>query len=265
MKKTNEKLYQIILHIFIPLCTVLVVFLAWYIVTKNQMVNPLFLPAPQKVWEAFLSTITDGYKSNSLWQHLGASLERIIISFLLAIATAVPLGLASGYIPFLKRMLEPIIEFIRPLPPLAYYTLIVIWLGIDNESKIMLLTIACFTPIYVSCSSAVMRIPQNYLRNAEALGANKFQVFTRVIMPFTLPDTFSGMRIALGVGYTTLVSSEIVAARSGIGWMVLDASKFLRSDIIFVGIIVMGITGILMDQILRLIKKLCLPWEGKDF
>jgi len=244
--------------------TVLAILLLWYFVTRYQLVNPLFLPSPGTVWKAFIEILQQGYKGNTLWQHLSASLGRMIVAFLLAVVVAVPAGLASGYEPRIRAIIEPIVEFYRPLPPLAYYTLLVIWLGIGNESKVALLFLACFAPIYVSCTSAVMRMSPNYTRNAATLGASRSQIFWRVIFPLALPEMFSGLRIALGVGYTTLVAAEMVAARSGIGWMVLDASNFLRSDVIFVGIIIMAITGILLDQILRGLKALCVPWEGKE-
>jgi len=248
----------------ISAATVVVILVAWYLVTKFQLVNPLFLPSPSAVWNAFVTILQQGYKGSTLWQHLGASLGRMVVAFLLAVVVAVPAGLASGYEPRIRAIIEPIVEFYRPLPPLAYYTLLVIWLGIGNESKVALLFLACFAPIYVACTMAVMRMSPNYTRNAATLGASRWQVFARVIFPLALPDIFAGLRIALGVGYTTLVAAEMVAARSGIGWMVLDASNFLRSDVIFVGIIIMAITGILLDQILRGLKALAVPWEGKE-
>ena len=250
--------------ILISCATVLVIMVVWFAVTRLEMVSPLFLPPPKSVWQAFIALCQKGYKSYTLWQHLSSSLERISIAFGLAVVTAVPLGLASGYVPWLKAVFEPIVEFIRPLPPLAYYTLIVLWLGIDNESKIMLLYIACFMPIYVACVSAVIRVPKAYVWNALALGANKRQVFFRVILPSALPEIFVSMRISLGGGYATLVASEMVAARSGIGWMVLDASNFLRGDVVFAGVIVMGIIAIVFDQILRALKRIFVTWEGKD-
>ena len=250
--------------LIISCTTVASIFIIWYVVTQFADISALFLPGPQRVWDAFINILHNGYKSISFWDHVAASLWRFLTAFVLAVITAVPLGLASGYIPWLKAVFEPVVEFIRPLPPLAYYTLLVLWLGIDNESKIMLLFIACFMPIYVACTSAVIGIPPNYLRNALALGANKKQIFFKVIFPYTLPVVFLSMRTALGVGYTTLVASEMVAARSGIGWMVLDASNFLRSDVVFVGIIIMGIMGITLDQGIRFLKNIFLSWEGKD-
>ena len=188
----------------------------------------------------------------------------IFISFLFAALIAVPFGLASGYNSKIRAIFEPIIEFYRPLPPLAYYTLLVLWLGIGNESKITLLFLACFAPIYISCVSAVLKIKEDYINSAYTVGASKYQIFIHVILPSCLPDIFVGIRTAVGVAYTTLVAAEMVAAKSGLGWMVLDASNYLRSDIIFVGIIIMGITGILLDQFLRILEKKIVPWKGKE-
>ncbi|GEQ19870.1 hypothetical protein CBU02nite_03760 [Clostridium butyricum] len=138
------------------------------------------------------------------------------------------------------------------------------WLGIGNESKITLLFLACFAPIYISCVSAVLKIKEDYINSAYTVGASKYQIFIHVILPSCLPDIFVGIRTAVGVAYTTLVAAEMVAAKSGLGWMVLDASNYLRSDIIFVGIIIMGITGILLDQFLRILEKKIVPWKGKE-
>ncbi len=248
----------------ITISTVVVILVLWYISTKVGLANPKLIPSPGDVWVAFKDIISDGYKNYSLLEHLGSSMQRLVIAFLLSILIAIPLGLASGYSSKFRAVLEPIIEFYRPLPPLAYYTILVLWLGIENESKIALLFLACFAPIYVACVSAVMKIKVDYINSAYTVGANKFQIFIHVIFPACLPEIFVGLRTALGVAYTTLVAAEMVAAKSGIGWMVLDASNYLRSDIIFVGIIIMGITGILLDRLIQFIEKKVVPWKGKE-
>ncbi len=253
-KIKNEKL--------ISLGALAVILLLWFLSTRYGWVNDKLIPSPRETWDAFLDIIKD-YKGHSLLEHLGASMERLLQSFILAFVIATPLGLASGFSSKIRAALEPIIEFYKPLPPLAYYTLLVLALGIGNESKIALLFLACFAPIYVSCVSAVVRIKQDYINSAYSVGANKMQVFIHVIFPSCLPDMFVGLRTAIGVAYTTLVAAEMVAAESGIGWMVLDAKNWLRNDIIFVGIIIMGITGILIDQILKLIERKLVPWSGK--
>ncbi|MCI1965179.1 MAG: ABC transporter permease subunit [Oscillospiraceae bacterium] len=244
--------------------TIAVILALWFAVTGLQLVDPKLVPSPQSVWTAFLDIAQNGYRNRTLFQHIGASLGRLIAAFLLAAAAAVPLGLASGFNAKIRAVLEPVIEFYRPLPPLAYYTILVLWLGIGDQSKIALLLLACFAPVYVSCVAAVIKINQDYLNCAYAVGAGRWQVFLHVVFPACLPDVLTGLRTALGVGYTTLVSAEMVAATSGLGWMVLDASRLLRSDITFLGIIIMGITGVLMDRGLRLLERRLVPWKGKE-
>ena len=236
----------------LTLATIILSLLVWFVVTNFGIANSKMVPTPQAVWNAFIDIIQNGYKNYSLLQHLGASMERLFISFFFAALIAVPFGLASGYNSKIRAIFEPIIEFYRPLPPLAYYTLLVLWLGIGNESKITLLFLACFAPIYISCVSAVLKIKEDYINSAYTVGASKYQIFIHVILPSCLPDIFVGIRTAVGVAYTTLVAAEMVAAKSGLGWMVLDASNYLR------------ITGILLDQFLRILEKKIVPWKGKE-
>lgn len=246
----------------ISIIVVVLIFVLWFVASANQWVDSKLIPSPEAVWNAFLSVCTD-YKGHTLAQHIGVSMQRLFIAFGLAVVTAVPLGLLSGFSETVRAAFEPIIEFYRPLPPLAYYTLLVLALGIDNASKISLLFLACFAPIYVSCVSAVVRVNHDYINSAYTLGANRFQVFFSVIFPSCLPDMFTGLRTSIGVGYSTLVAAEMVAANVGIGWMVLDAKNWLRNDIVFVGIIIMGITGILINVVLNLLEKKFVPWSGK--
>ncbi len=246
----------------ISITVVAFIFILWFAASANHWVDSKLIPSPNAVWKAFWGVCTD-YKGHTLVQHIGVSMQRLFIAFGLAIVTAVPLGLLSGFSKTVRAAFEPIIEFYRPLPPLAYYTLLVLALGIDNASKISLLFLACFAPIYVSCVSAVVRVNHDYINSAYTLGANRLQVFFSVIFPSCLPDMFTGLRTSIGVGYSTLVAAEMVAANVGIGWMVLDAKNWLRNDIVFVGIIIMGITGILINVILNLLEKKFVPWSGK--
>lgn len=248
----------------ISLTTVAIVFLAWTLITGNKLVDPLFLPSPMAVWDAFIDILQNGYKGNSLIFHIGESMYRLVLALVLAIVTAIPLGMLSGFSKPIRAAIDPIVEFYRPLPPLAYYTLLVIWLGIENPSKIALLYLGAFAPLYIAAVSGVQRIPRDRVNASLSLGASSWQVFTYVIFPSCLPDLFTGLRTAIGFTYTTLVAAEMVAAVSGIGWMVLDASKFLRSDQIFVGIIIMGIIAIAIDACIRWVEKTQLPWIGHD-
>jgi taurine transport system permease protein len=243
--------------------TLLSVFLAWYAIARYRVVSELFVPHPAMVWQAFTDILLDGYRGSTLARHLADSLYRVIVGFLLAVVTAVPLGLAIGYSSKVGAVFDPLIEFYRPLPPLAYYTLLVIWLGIENESKIALLYLAAFPPLSVSAMAGVRGVTAERIQGAQSLGASRWQVFRHVIFPSCLPDIFTGMRVSIGFTYTTLVAAEMVAATSGVGWMVLDASKFLRSDVIFMGNIVMGLTGIGLDRVIRVVEWRMVPWKGR--
>jgi taurine transport system permease protein len=247
----------------LTIATLLAIFVAWYAVARFQLVSELFVPHPIAVWQAFVEVLTEGYRGLSLVHHLLDSLYRVVMGFLLAVVTAVPLGLAIGYSPKVQAVFDPLIEFYRPLPPLAYYTLLVIWLGIENESKIALLYLAAFPPLSVAAMAGVRGVSAERIHGAQSLGAGRWQVFRYVIFPSCLPDIFTGMRVSIAFTYTTLVAAEMVAATSGVGWMVLDASKFLRSDVIFMGNIVMGLTGIGLDRLIRVTERRVVPWKGR--
>lgn len=248
----------------IALGSVSLIFLIWLISTSFKWVNPLFLPSPVAVWSAFTDILTNGYKGNSLAYHIFQSMYRLVTALLLAVVTAIPLGMVCGSSKPIRAGLDPVIEFYRPLPPLAYYTLLVIWLGIENSSKIALLFLAAFAPLFLAVVSGVERISVDRINGARSLGASGWQLFFYVIFPSCLPEIFTGLRTAIGVSYSTLVAAEMVAAVSGVGWMVLDASKYLRSDVIFVGIIIMGIIAILIDAVIRWVQATQLPWIGRD-
>ena len=260
MKERNIKTERII-----TIITVIVIFAIWYCVTNFTNISSVILPSPQKVWNSFTEVVKNGYGINgdTLLVHFASSMKRLLFAYGLVILTAIPLGLISGYFPKVYAVLNPVIEFYRPLPPLAYYTLLVLWLGINEESKIVLLYLAGFAPVYISCVSGVNRIREDTIQGAYMLGANKVQVFVQVVLPASLPDIFTGLRTALGVEYTTLVAAEMVAAKTGIGWMVLDASNWLKSDVVFFGVILMGITGILMNQLLLGLEHVVVHWSGK--
>lgn len=254
--KLNTKYYASIL-------TGAAVLAFWFFMTRDGRISSIIIPSPSEIWNCFLDLLQNGYKGNSLWAHLSASLRRLLIAYFIAVLTAIPLGLLSGYSEKIQGIFEPVIAFIRPLPPLGYYTIIILWMGIGDGSKIFLLFLGAFAPIFVSCAAGVTRVKQDYINRARTLGANKRQIFYHVILPSSLPDLFVGLRNAMSGAYATSVAAEMVAAVSGIGWMVLDASKYLRSDVIFVGIIIMGITGILLDRILLFLEKKIVFWKGK--
>jgi len=260
----SKKKWNVSIETIIKGVSVIVILSLWYLVTKLELVSSNLFPSPALTWAAFTELLANGYKGIMLWEHWGHSMFRMLIAYVLALVTAIPLGLLSGYSSKTQAALDPLVEFYRPIPPLAYYTLLILWFGIGDMSKIVLLYLAAFPPMYIAAMSAVRSVLEDRILSAQCLGASKGQVFRYVIFPSCLPSLFTGMRTATGFTYTTLVASEIVAAVNGIGWMVLDASKFLRSDIMLVGIIIMGFTGIFLDWLIRVAERKTVPWKGKD-
>jgi taurine transport system permease protein len=240
--------------------TVAMLLAAWAIVTEMGWANELFLPKPQAVWAAFVKTMTRGYQGATLLQHLGASLYRILTAFALACLVGIPLGVLMGVSRNARALLNPLIEFYRPLPPLGLYTLLVMWLGIGESSKLSLLFLAGLPGIVISTIQAVTSVDPVYVRAAQSLGANRRHLLFHVYLPAAGPLILAGMRISLGFTYTVLVAAEIVAASAGIGWMIWDAAKFLLSDVVIMGLIVLGLTGVALDLMMRGIARLLMPW-----
>lgn len=247
----------------ISLSAIVLLFIIWFTVTNLDWVDAFFIPKPQAVWSSFIVLFKEGYKGISLFSHFSSSMFRLFTALLLAFITAVPLGLLCGHSKYIHAIFDPIIEFYRPLPPLAYYALLVLWLGIGDESKIALLYLSAFAPLFISTVAAVEKLPVDRINASLSLGASKAKLFWHIILPSCQPDILTGLRTSIGVTYATLVAAEMVAATSGIGWMILDASKYLRSDIVFAGIILLGAIAIVLDGLLRLYQARRLSWVGK--
>ncbi|MCV6597915.1 MAG: ABC transporter permease [Mangrovicoccus sp.] len=245
-------------------CTVALMFAAWWFVTATGLANKLFLPAPGAVWDAFVKAVVKGYQGNTLQMHVGISLLRILTAFAAAVLVGVPLGILMGLSRDARALLNPVIEFYRPLPPLGLYTLLVMWLGIGEESKFALLFLAGLPGVIIATQQAIWNIDPIYARAAKALGAGPWQLLRHVYLPAAGPMILAGMRISLGFIYTVLVAAEIVAATAGIGWMIWDAAKFLLSDVVIMGLIVLGLTGVALDWLMRMIGRALMPWTKRE-
>jgi taurine transport system permease protein len=244
----------------LSLLSVTILLGTWLLVTEMGWANELFLPKPQAVWAAFIKTSTRGYQGSTLLVHVGASLYRVLAAFALACLVGIPLGVLMGVSRDARALLSPMIDFYRPLPPLGLYTLLVMWLGIGETSKLSLLFLAALPGIIISTIQAVTTIDQVYVRAAQSLGASRRDLLFQVYLPAAGPVILTGMRISLGFTYTVLVAAEIVAASAGIGWMIWDASKFLLSDVVIMGLIVLGLTGVALDFTMRLLGRVLMPW-----
>jgi len=239
------------------------IFALWWLASHLRWVPPLFLPTPEAVFARLYESATGQLTDAPLATHFGWSMFRVFSAFLLACLTAIPVGIGMGVSRVMRGIFDPPIEFYRPLPPLAYLPLIVIWFGIDELSKILLIYLACFAPMAMSAQAGVRSVSQEQIHAALSMGASRWQVIRHVVIPAAMPEILTSMRIAIGFGWTTLVAAEMVAATHGLGQMVLNASNFLRTDIVIMGIIVIGAVAYLFDLLMRYIERVVVPWKGK--
>ena len=240
------------------------VLLLWFLITALHLVPALFLPSPQAVWQKFLEVSQQGFMKATLWQHLAASISRVLFALLAAIAIGVPVGLWMGLNKYARAVLDPLVELLRPIPPLAYLPLLVIWFGIGETTKILLIFFSILAPVIISSTHGVISHQLNRERAALSLGATQAQVFWKVILPTALPHILTGIRIGLGVGWSTLVAAELVAADRGIGFMVQSAAQFLITDTVILGIIVIAVVAVSFELFLRWLQQQLSPWYGQQ-
>ncbi|MGG6898807.1 MULTISPECIES: ABC transporter permease subunit [Rhizobium] len=235
----------------------------WWLVSKLGLVSHLFLPRPDEVLTQVGVVYRDGYAGASLSEHIVASLFRIVVAATIAIAVGIPVGLLMGLSRWAKGVLDTPIEFYWPLPPLSYLPLMIIWLGIGETSKITLLVLAMFAPICLSAQAGVRSLPLERVNAARSLGASRLQLFFSIVLPSALPEILTGVRIAFGIGWGTLVAAELIASTRGIGFMIMSASQFLATDVVFVGIGIIAICAFTFTAAIRILETVLVPWKGK--
>ncbi len=249
--------------LMLSLCTIGVLLLVWWLVTAMGWVKPLFVPSPQAIVDKFIAISSDGFTGTPLWRHVLISTGRVFGAFLLACVIGIPLGLAMGISPMIRGIFDPPIEFYRPIPPLAYLPLMIIWFGIGETSKILLIFLSVFAPVALGARAGVRSAAIEQIHAAYSFGATRWQVLRYIILPSAMPEILTAMRIGVGFGWTTLVAAEMVAATEGIGYMVLSASQFLQTAIVIMGIIVIAAIAYLFDLLMRFVERKVVPWKGK--
>jgi taurine transport system permease protein len=235
----------------------------WWLATYAGFIKPLFLPSPMGVIDAFLVVLKDGFTGASFWEHMWVSTLRVFGAFLLACVIGIPLGIAMGMSPFMRGVFDPPIEFYRPIPPLAYLPLMIIWFGIDELSKILLIFLSVLAPMALGARAGVKSAAIEQIHAAYSFGATRWQVIRLVVLPSAMPEIFTAMRVGIGFGWTTLVAAEMVAATSGLGYMVLSASRFLQTPIVIMGIVVIAAIAYAFDHLVRFVERRVVPWKGR--
>jgi len=230
---------------------------------KGMQMEPIWLPPPESVLSRVIEVSRNGYQNFTLWEHLYWSLFRVIVGFALGALVGIPLGYAMGLSDWFRGWFDPIVEFMRPVPPLALIPLVIIWAGIGESGKIILLFLAALWIMTISARAGVSGVAISKVHAAYSLGASKWQLMRHVIVPNSLPEIFTGARVAMGVCWGTVVAAELVAAEKGAGMMIMVASRFQLTDIVLMGIILIGIIGYGIDIMMRKAEAWLVPWKGR--
>ncbi len=234
-----------------------------FVPSKGWQMEPIWLPAPETVLKRVGEIASEGFRGYTLWEHLGYSLFRVVVGFFFGALVGIPLGYAMGLSNWFRGWFDPIVEFMRPVPPLALIPLVIIWAGIGEVGKIILLFLAALWIMAIAARSGVSGVNITKVHAAYSLGASKWQIMRHVIVPNSLPEIFTGARVAMGVCWGTVVAAELVAAEKGAGMMIMVASKFQNTDIVIMGIILIGIIGFGIDMLMRKAEKVLVPWKGR--
>jgi ABC-type nitrate/sulfonate/bicarbonate transport system permease component len=232
----------------------------WALTRPDGVVSPLFLPPPSEVWDAFVRLLRRPYLGSTLGQHVGASLGIVIGGWLLAGAVGLPLGIVMGWWQKARWIAFPVFQILRPVPPLAWIPLAILWLGIGDSARIFVVFIAAIVPWVMNSMQAVYSIDGLLVRAAMTLGASDRQILTRVVCRTALPTLVAGARIALGNAWTTLVAAELLAATAGLGYIALNASRTLEIGILLVAMAIIGILGALFSIGMHVLTRLVAPW-----
>lgn len=237
----------------------LVILGVWSVITSLGLVNPTLVPSPRQIGWKFVELLSTGQLEQDIWM----STQRVLVGVVLGIFVAVPVGFLIGWYKNLRTFLDPLINFFRALPPIALIPLVIIYFGIGELAKVIILFYASFFAGVIVMYEGVAQISPIFIRVAKTLGASEWEIFRKVIIPLTMPHILTALRVALGVAWATLVASELVAAQKGLGALIQSAGAYFQMDVIYVGIISIGFIALTMDFLLRQVGTSLVKWQDR--
>ena len=238
------------------------ILILWEITTRMGWIDELFLPSLSGIVTEFLAMLNKGYAGTPLINHVLGSLRRVFTAFGIGTVVGLLLGLLMGYYKYVRAAFYIVTELLRPIPPLAFITLFILWFGIGEVSKVLIILYAGALIVMLNTMAGVQSCPKDKILAARTLGANDLAIFLYVILPAALPSIFTGMRVALSVDFGILVAAELLAGDLGIGYIIQDASTFFNVEGLFVGILMIGFFGVMSDFLLRFISSRIVHWQG---
>lgn len=235
----------------------------WALVAASGRVDPVYLPGPLDLLRELRTLLQDGYQGIPLYQHVGISLYRTLAGFVLGAVVGIPVGLLTGYSRIGSAVISPFMAFVRPIPPIAFIPMVVLYFGLGETGKIVLLFFTAFNYTQLNAHAGAAGVPRVYFRAAESLGLNRWQVFFRVVAPAAIPQVFTGLKVAMALSWAVVVAAELVGAQQGLGFMISDAAQFFRMPVVFLGIALIGVIGLLLNWALNLLEKRLVHWAGR--
>jgi sulfonate transport system permease protein len=228
----------------------------WQIACSAGWVNPYLLPSPRRVALAVLGAGARG----ELGRHVAASLLRVGEGFGISVCLALPLAILASFAPRLTAAFNPLLTFLRNIPPLALIPVLILWFGLGEASKLALIVLTSFFPVFLGAVTGLGSVDPRLVEMGRSLGFSRLRILQRIMLPESLPSLLNGLRLGLGFSWRAIIGAEMIAAASGLGYWILDAEEMARIDVVFAGIIVIGTLGILLDRAAYLLARRCLPW-----
>lgn len=243
--------------------SIVLLILVWFVATNFGFVPAEYLPSPQALIGRLWILLRDGYQGESLFGQIGASLSRTLGGFVIGGTFGVAVGLAAGYSRTVAAVISPVMSFIRPIPPIAFIPMVVLYFGLGETGKIVLITVTAFNYAVVNAQAGAAGTPMAYRRAAATLGLSKWQEFWKVIFPAALPAIFTGLRVALALSWAVVVAAELVGAQTGLGFMINNAALLFDIPTVFIGIALIGLIGLILNAVIEVAESRIVHWRGR--
>jgi NitT/TauT family transport system permease protein/taurine transport system permease protein len=261
--KSRERVMARRRYVVLSIVSPLALLGLWFLATREGWVRSVLLPSPQAVLTSIVDITLSGYSGVSIWSHVVASLSRVLTAFVAGSILGILIGILRGRAPHFDAAFVIPAEMLRPIPPLGLIPLFILWFGIGELSKILLIFTSVFLIMMVNAQAGTRSCPLDLTRAALSLGAGRGHLFRYVVLPAALPQIMTGLRVSMGTALSILVASELLGGDRGLGFIVLDASNFFRTTYVFAGIFLIGLIGLVSDRGLALLTRKVVHWEGR--
>lgn len=231
----------------------------WWLLSATGLVNPLLLPSPVVVAQSALHLLATGV----LVEDTVVSLVRVLEGFVIAVCTALPIGALMGMFPAVRKLLDPLVELVRPIPPIAFIPLAILWFGIGEASKVFIIAFGAFFPILLNTMAGFRSVEPVHIQAASSLGANRRQIFVNVVLWSAVPDIVTGMRVGMGLAFVVLVAAELIASSAGLGFLIQDSRLHFLTERVIVGMLCIGVLGLFLNKLLLEIERRVVRWQPR--